>query len=239
MSALNKFARMYNFQYPGCFKKFVYHFDEQFTDTVLTDKTILEVGCGRGFIAMWIALFKGVRKVVALDESEGVGSEIKILIFLKKYLKELNIKNIEVVKSNIMANQFRDNTFDIIISNNALHHVVRTGKYISKDKETKKKWIELFVELRRLLKSRGQLFVQEFSRNNIWRFSPIKLRFKQIDWEIHPTLSEWLEVISLAGFRDIKYQRTVNYKLRGLYFLSRNSIASFFLNSSFDIYATK
>ncbi|MCK4322719.1 class I SAM-dependent methyltransferase [candidate division WOR-3 bacterium] len=67
-----------------------------------------------------------------------MGNEKGVLAFLEKTVEDLNIKNIEVVKSNIMKNPFKNNCFDIIIANNTLHHVVRTGRLISNDPFTKK-----------------------------------------------------------------------------------------------------
>ncbi len=78
-----------------------------------------------------------------------------------------------------MKTSFPEDSFDIIFANNALHHVVRTGKYISSDLHTKNEWIALFSELKRLLKPNGILILGEFSRRTIWRC--IKLRYKKID----------------------------------------------------------
>jgi hypothetical protein len=83
----------------------------------------------------------------------------------------------------------------------------------------------------------GILILGEFSRKTIWRY--IRLRYRQIDWELHPTLREWLLVINLAGFKKIRFKYTVPCKLRTLEPLFSNPMASFFMNSTFNIYAQK
>ncbi len=236
-SPYQQFKNFYNQNYGDIYRKFVYHLKKQLEDIGVKGKSVLEVGCGKGFVSLYIALFCGPKKVVALDESEGIGNEKGVLAFLEKTVKDLNIKNIKVVKSDIMNNCFSDDSFDIIIANNALHHVVRTGKYISSDLHTKNKWIALFSELKRLLKPNGILILGEFSRKSIWRY--IKLRYRQIDWELHPKLKEWLLVIKLAGFKKISFRYSVPYKLRKLEPLFSNSFSSFFLNPSFNIYCEK
>ena len=247
------FEEFYNKNSSDVYYKFTYHLEKQLEGIDLKGKNVLEVGCGKGFVSFWIALFGEARKVVALDESEGVGSEKGVLAFLEKSVKDFNIKltlanskikmekerleNIKVVKCDIMNNSFPNDSFDIIIANNALHHVVRTGKYILEDLTTKNKWINLFCELKRLLKPNGMIVLGEFSRKSIWRY--IKLRYRQIDWELHPTLNEWLLIIKLAGFKEISFKYIVPYKLRHLRPLLSNSTSSFFISPIFNIYAKK
>ena len=48
----------------------LYHLD-------LKGKSILEVGAGDGFLSHYLALLKGVKDVVSLDEYEGHGSDDK------------------------------------------------------------------------------------------------------------------------------------------------------------------
>lgn len=232
-----KFDEIYDASTNDSVKKFRYHLEQQLRNISLKGRDIIEVGCGKGFVSLYIALFCGARKIVALDESEGIGSEKGVLGFLEKTVEDLNIRNTKVVKSDIMKTSFPDGSFDIIIANNALHHIVRTGKYILNDITTKNEWITLFRELKRLLKANGILILGEFSRKIIWRY--IKLRYRQIDWELHPTLREWLLVINLAGFKKIRFKYTVPYKLRTLESLFSNPMASFFMNSTFNIYAQK
>ena len=234
-----QFKEFYNEKSSDVYRKFVYHLKEQLEGVVLKDKVILEVGCGKGFVSLWLALFGEVKKIVALDESEGVGSEKDILNSLEGTVKDLKIKNIQLVKSDITKNLFEDNSFDVIIANNALHHVVRTGSNILNDSVTKDEWVKLFRELRRLLRPDGILVVAEFSRNNIWRYAPMKLRFKEIEWSIHLTLKEWFFVIKLAAFREISFKYVIPYKLRSFERVLSNFLGSFLLNSSFNIFARK
>lgn len=231
-----QFKNFYNQNSGDIYTKFIYHLQEKIKGIDVKDKTILEVGCGKGFVSLWLASLGGAKEVVALDESEGIGSEKGVLAFSENTVKDFDIKNIKVVKSDIMKNSFPDNSFDIIIANNALHHVIEGG-YISRNPTTKSQYIRLFSELRRLLKPNGTLVLGEFSRRSIWRY--IKLRYRQIDWEIHPTLKEWILVIKLAGFRKTNFKYTGPYILRRFELLLSNPVSQSLISPTFNIYAQK
>ena len=135
-----------------------------------------------------------------------------------------------------MQNGFDDSSFDVIISNNALHHVV-DDRLISRNPVARQGYIRMFAELRRLLVPGGFLSVYEFSRSSFWRWSPYKWKYKQIDWELHPTCGEWLLVIREAGFRTLSCEYAVPYPLRRFEKLLSNSFVQFFLYSGFVITA--
>lgn len=62
-----KFEEFCNKDISDSYNKFIYHLRKQIDPLNLRGKQILEVGCGKGFVSLWIALFGGVKEVVALD----------------------------------------------------------------------------------------------------------------------------------------------------------------------------
>jgi ubiquinone/menaquinone biosynthesis C-methylase UbiE len=80
----------------------------------ITDKRILDLGCGAGEAAVYFAT-KGA-KAVASDLSEGM-----LQVALK--LAEKNGVTIETSKSSADVINFPDNTFDMVYAANLLHHV--------------------------------------------------------------------------------------------------------------------
>ncbi len=144
--------------------------------------------------------------------------------------------NIELLKIDFLNNNFESGSFDIVVANYALHHIVRTGKYISNDAETRNQWIDVFSEIKRVLKKDGVLIFKEVTRFNLWRFLP--LRFRYMDWEIHPTKKEFAYVIRKAGFKNVDLRNVVNYKLRCFSsLLNNNPLFSFFINPDFYLFA--
>ena len=65
----------------------------------------------------------------------------------------------------------RTTGFDVIIANNALHHVI-DERLISRNPVACQGYVCMFAELRRLLAPGGFLSIYEFSRSSFWRWSP-------------------------------------------------------------------
>ena len=75
---------------------------------------ILEAGCGTGQLS--ISLSRYMREIYAIDISEGS------LIEAKKFIKKNQIKSVNLIKMNIFNLFFKNEFFDVIISNGVLHH---------------------------------------------------------------------------------------------------------------------
>jgi len=232
---LELFKKYYNANTKNVAENAHYHFQEQLLGIPLNKKTVLELGCGKGFFALWLALVGNAAKVVAIDEYEGFGEDKNNYEFFKKVIEENSLR-IELQKTDFLKNNFESGSFDIVVANYALHHIVRTGKYISNDAETRNQWIDVFSEIKRILKKDGVLILKEVTRFNLWRFLP--LRFRYMDWEIHPTKKEFIYVMQEAGFKNIKVRNVVNYKLRYLSNLLEDSpVFSFVVNPDFYLFA--
>lgn len=79
------------------------------------ESVILELGTGTGELA--IRLAQKCRKVVASDVSQ------PMLKFAQKKASDLNISNIEFLNAGFLNNSFPSETFDVVISQLALHHL--------------------------------------------------------------------------------------------------------------------
>lgn len=215
-------------------KHFIYHFTEQFRGIDFTDKKILEIGCGKGLISLYIGLFLNPKHIDALDESLGEGSDSNVLDILQNNIDTLGINNISVVKKDVMQYEML-NSYDIVISNNAMHHVCEHG-LLKWDIRARKKYIEIFRHVRSLIKPGGFLLMHEYSRHSLWRILPVK-KFKGIEWSLHPTKAEWIDVLRNAGFSGITCDYVSPYKLRKISGLIKNPIAMFFYFPNFFLRA--
>ena len=220
------------------FEKFRWLIEEQLNNISLSDKRVLEVGCGSGFISLFLAMCTDVKQVIALDEAVGEGSPINVTKPLKEAITSFGLSNIAVQEIDIMANNFPNGCFDIIIANNSLHHVITPG-LLSENQIARQGYLSVFIELERLLTPGGVLLIWEYSRRSFWQWSPIKLRYKFIDWELHPTLAEWLGVIKDSGLKIERCEYKVPYAFRNMKLLFSNPVAQFFIYPSFYITASK
>jgi len=105
----------------------------------LQNKSIMEIGCGTGEIAFWMAE-KVPAKVLSTD---------LCVPFIEEAAKKYKLPNLryDVLDFN-KADQFKGETFDYIVGNGILHHL-----YYHLD--------ECFTNMRKLLKDNGKLIFME------------------------------------------------------------------------------
>ena len=107
----------------------------------LTEKKILDIGCGAGGITVSLVKDYGAKEVIGVDvEEDVVNSAIKRVV--KNRLKD-NIEILLISKSNL---PFEDNCFDIVFSKDSFVHIP--------DKE------KTFSQVFRVLKPGGHLWIQ-------------------------------------------------------------------------------
>ena len=219
---------------------FLYHAQEELQDISLERKEILEIGCGRGAFSLYMALSGKAKKVLALDESAGFGADETYLRRLEEIVSNHSIGNVETRKASINKTAFPEDTFDVIVANFSLHHVVRSSWYLPDNHKAHEELLEICSSLKTCLRKNGTLVLREMSRMNFWRFMPYRWKMSHIDWEIHPTLKEWLSVLKQAGFKDVSYEfLTPCFLTTWPSFLVRNRLANFFFSSTFYLYGTK
>jgi SAM-dependent methyltransferase len=212
----------------GAFEIFQYHMHCQFGGLNLTGKRILEIGCGKGAVSLYLALFSQAKSVYATDANEGNGAEAGVLNRLEEGLRRFSAGNLSLLQLDILQNSFPREAFDVVIGNYCLHHIAPSGAR-SRDPGVRNAYLCLFAELRRILAPWGILSLREVPGNSFWRYSPIRLRQRQIDWSLHPSLPEWLSMARQGRFRVVRQEFFTPYALRGFAGLLNNAAAAFFL----------
>jgi SAM-dependent methyltransferase len=220
---------------------FLLHAQEELAGIPLSGKTVLEIGCGRGAFAIYMALDGGARKVIALDEAEGYGADKRSLQQLQAIIDHHGLVTLEIRKADITASAlFPDEYFDLMVSNFAIHHSLHAHRNQSSRHEVQDELVKLLKNLNRYLKQGGRIVLREMSGINFWRFMPYRWKMSHIDWDIHPSLRQWLIAMRKAGFKETRHAFLTpvcfsKWPSR----VVRNRIANFFCSSSFYLYGTK
>ena len=123
----------------------------------ISAKDVLEIGCGRGEFACWLAMQDcPPKKLVAADFSS---SAISIA---HKFADELNITNMEWLVADILEIPFSNESFDSVISCETIEHVSHPYGAIR--------------ELARVLRPGGRLFLTTPSYFNLFGIYRMYLR---------------------------------------------------------------
>ena len=220
---------------------FLFHAQEELAGIFLSGKTVLEIGCGRGAFAIYMALAGGAHKVIALDEAEGYGADRENLEQLQAIIERHALVTLEIIKADITASAlFPDEYFDLIVSNFAIHHSLHAHRKPASSDEVQSELVKIFINLNRYLNKGGQIVLREMSGINFWRFMPYRWKMSHIDWDIHPSLRQWLIAMSKAGFKEVRYAFLTPFRLlKWPSPLVRNRFANFFFSSTFYLYGTK
>ncbi len=220
---------------------FLFHAREELAGIALAGKTVLEIGCGRGAFAVYMALAGGASKVVALDEAEGFGAVKENLSYLQAIIHRYELETIITMKADIAASAlFPDEYYDLIAANFSLHHSLPAHRIRSSKDEGQCELVKLFIHLNHYLKTGGDIVLREMSGINFWRYMPYKWKMGHIDWNVHPSLSKWLAAMQNAGFKSVRHAFLTPFCLSQLpSLLVRNRFANFFFSSSFYLYGTK
>ena len=220
---LNTFAQFFNDNTKDNYSKFKYHvLNEQLKNVALNQKTILDIGCGKGMVSSFICMYYDGCEVIAIDEDKGEGLDAGSLKTIYEAKSKFDLKNLTILKKDFWKIDFEVEYFDFILANDSLHHIV---EYNVRDDTQKKKenWLKAFRKIKKYLKPGGNLILREVSGFNFWKHTNLKFLFSHMDWEIHPSLHFFLKMLKDAEFINTKYSYLVNYKLRVLTKLLKNN----------------
>lgn len=118
---------------PAFAKRALYIFEEV---AKTKPRTVLDMGCGRGFYSHALIFFPSVRRVEGVDVNEA---------YLRTARMHCTDKRIKLRKASVYRLPFPGNTFDTIIFSEVLEHLENENKALQ--------------ELRRVLKKNGSLLI--------------------------------------------------------------------------------
>lgn len=107
---------------------------ERYLDFIETNdiKTILDVGCGSGYITNIIAHHFPHIQILAVDFSDTIYHG-------KKISEEIGIKNIEWRQENFLTAEL--GTYDLVLANGSLHHMPNFEEAVNKAKRSASKFL--------------------------------------------------------------------------------------------------
>lgn len=238
---IDEFKKVYESAAKDSFERLQYHvLERQFKNIDLHGKKMLDIGCGKGLVDIYLSFLFPDVEIYCLDADEGHGAEKGNLNFLKEQIQHFCIKNITIVNKDFTDNGLNDNMFDVVIAYHSFHHIIEENLKPSKDEGNFQRWLEQINEVHRLLKPGGIFIVREISGWNIWNHARIKWHLGHMEWEIHPTLKDFNYVFKHSKFRSVSCQYEVSHKLRRYAkLLQNNHLYGYFINPCIMFFARK
>jgi len=221
------------------YQNIISNYEHFLNDFSLDGKVVLDIGAGQGLFANFLATHKNVKKVVALDEYEGHGSDVNAYQIMRDLSQITKPGIIDIVKTDFKDYQTNEK-FNAIFAINVIHHIVNTKENLIKNKEIFDASVKLFSKIRDLLAPEGIFMMQDVCR---WNFSFIPYYIRQnriIDWETKHNPGKWVACLAAAGFKDIKIRYHTPRPFRKVplhYLLFNHYFVSIFLSSIYSIKA--
>ena len=208
----------------------------------LKNKTLLDIGCGNGKFLTLCSLLGELKHCIGIDPAEGSGSTENILDSFRKNIKVLNIKNIEIIKGDILNYDFGELKFDIITAIDSIHHIINTEKNILKDQDIFSKFIELFNKIYDILNDRGVFILYECSKFTLRNYFKPLYRFSQCttNFKSKHSAKKYCKILKLTGFSFIHLKYYLrSYYLNKFKFMFSNPLTIFPFDSHYFLFAIK
>ncbi len=164
--------------------------EQMFCGTDLTGKKILDLGCGIGGPALYLAKNYDLTVV-------GVDPEEMMIQKCKKALDQLDSSwkgeaSFALMEDPLTLKQFPDNSFDIVMSREAILHVPHADK------------VTYFREIYRVLKDGGELVVVDWQHSSSCYSDAVR---EMMEMDGVPfcltTQEEYVQTVAEAGFCDV------------------------------------
>lgn len=176
----------------------------------LEGSRVLDVGCGKGALALWAAV-NGAGKVLGI-EPEAEGSSSGMFGTFEYLVERLNLRDVVKTRSCFLHDLTpAEGIFDVAVLFNVINHIDENAVVgVHKDKKAADAFVASLVKLKELVAPGGQVVVADCGRRNFWNdlglTNPL---MPTIEWDKHQQPGVWTDIFARAGFElvDLKWSQ--------------------------------
>ena len=187
--------------------------------TAQSAERVLYVGVGHGHDAVLALLEGGARSVVGVDPYWGAhGNDDLDFDAVGNLISSLSLETRFVAERMTIQDYLaeHDDTFDLIICNDVLHHIFVTTDALSRSAELDAA-VELFAGLRGLLRRGGKLIVVDVGRFGLRQMlARMGIGGGNVDYTTKQSWLQWAGAAARAGWTCTATTNYVPYALRRL-----------------------
>jgi cyclopropane fatty-acyl-phospholipid synthase-like methyltransferase len=216
-----------------------HYFERFFGDEPLEGRTLLEIGSGAGWMAVY-ARCRGARRVIGL-EPEASGCTGSVLDEFRDLVRRIGVDQVEAQPVGIEQLESNGDRFDIVTSCSSINHLDEDAcRILKKSEEARRLYDTFFGKVNSVMQMGGTLIVTDSSRYNLWAtFGMRNPMCPAIEWDVHQTPRYWAKLLARNGFGKARISWLQPYVLERFGRLTKNEILSYFLRSKFRLVMTK
>jgi SAM-dependent methyltransferase len=180
-----------------------------FRDIDFRDKTMMEIGCGKGMLCLWAAMH-GARHVAGLEPlAEGAYDSSECHQAFRSMADQLELPQARILPNTVQDFECPANYFDVVLSVASINHLdEKSCVALGKSEAAKKEYQAIFRNIARMMKPAGRLIIIDAARHNF--FGDLGLRnpmSPNIEWFKHRQPAYWAELLGECGFgkADIRW----------------------------------
>lgn len=221
---------------------FMYALEALFDGIDWGGKSVLEIGSGRGLMALYMGM-QGPARVVSM-EPEMVGATSGVIADQRKRVEALGATNVEVLAADFNTWEPAGAQFDVILSKASINHLYESAKNAAHDAETYRTYLGVVKKIYDVTAPGGVFVATDACRYALFLWlarvgirRPWRPKKTGVDWHYHQNPGTWKKVLLDAGFSRVSIDYPVPYALRGAAPLLNSAPANFLLNGTFILRA--
>jgi SAM-dependent methyltransferase len=215
-----------------------------FDGVPLENRTVLEIGSGKGLMTMYVAM-RGAAHIVSM-EPEMIGSRSGMIALQRQRLARLGIESVEFLPADFNAWAPGGRTFDIVLSRAAINHLYASDRHALYDEPTYRGYVAVAKKMHDLTAPGGVALITDACRyafftavRDLGVRRPWEWGRTGIDWRHHQNPRTWRRIFLDAGFSRVEVHYPVPFRLRALKGMVDTAIGNFFLQGLFILRAIR
>ncbi len=208
-----------------------------FRDIDFQNKSMLEIGCGKGMLCLWAALH-GARQTVGLEPmAEGCYDTNQCHRTFQSMAQQLDLPQAKILPCTVQAFDGADESFDVVLSVNSINHLDEKSCIALRELPVAARtYQEIFRRIAKMMKPGGKLIIMDAAQRNLYGdFGMRNPMSPNIEWFKHQQPEDWARLLRHCGFVDENIRWTNGKLLRYAGVSSIPKVLSYFGQSLFRL----
>jgi SAM-dependent methyltransferase len=205
------------------------------------NKTMLEIGCGKGMLCLWAAAH-GARHVVGLEPlAEGAYDSSQCHQAFRSMAEQLDLLQARVLPNTVQEFDCPSNYFDVVLSVASINHLdEKSCVALGRSEAAENEYRKIFRNISRMMKPGGKLIIMDAGQRNF--FGDLGMRnpmSPNIEWFKHRQPEYWVRLLGDCGLGNAEIRWSGGKLLRYAGISTLPKALSYFGQSIFRLELTR